>query len=168
MYIPTEHFGVTVIANTHTAQLPFPTAAAHTIALGVLRLYHHQSPAPVTTQRQVYLVLDLILLAAVTGVGLHAFRLRGWRQRALRSRIRPGALISLIVLDGMLPLVILLVLPPLLGTLTGTLTLSPFYNWPAMFAINPDLAYTVFAIAVVLLGVGIVKLAWMFQARRSR
>ncbi|RPJ52308.1 MAG: hypothetical protein EHM21_00550 [Chloroflexi bacterium] len=125
------------------------------ISEGIISLLYGEKPpaAGITNTGQVYFGLDALLLLVAAAVVVDILRLRGWKDRALRHRLR--AMISTGLLNFALPLLILLGVPALVA-------------WPVVLGSLPDIGYFLVGLSVVLLGVGVVKLVWLVQIYGSK
>jgi hypothetical protein len=152
--LPNQRFGVVMLANANTSQA-FGTKTTFDIAFDVMRLYHGWplNPDP-TSVRIYYAVADALLLLIAIVVVIHALRLRGWRDRVLRSRDDRLAHLPWIAVDLVLPLALLIAIP---AWVTGMPT--PWEGWERFIFSVPDLGYSQLILLLALFAIGLVKLA---------
>ncbi len=166
-FMPAEHVGVAVLANANPSQFMGLPMGAADIGLDALRLYlglDATSTAPGV--QGVYVVIDLVLLALLALLAFEVIRLRGWRRRRAASRHPRAASMGSLLVDGLLPLAILVGVPFLVGaTASGSADIPK--AWSFLAWILPDIALTLLAVAFGLLAVGVVKLGWLLLERRN-
>ncbi len=167
--MPSRGLGVVVLLNANPTQLLGMPAGAADIALGILRLASSTrvgQSAP--TVRTVYLAVDLVLLALIALLMVHAVRMRTW-QRRLDGARRPGFIVGRTILaDLVLPLVVLLGVPLWIGSTGSTQPGNVLAGWRFLLWTLPDLAVALLALAFVGLAIGIAKVAGAARGARSR
>jgi hypothetical protein len=166
-YAPVLHLGVVVLTNANPTELWIGTPrGAQEIAFDLLRFSLGQ-PAMTSgpTVREAYLVADAALLVAVALLAVHALRLRGWRARISASRRPSLALLPSVILDGVLPLAILVGLPLLVGMIGVAPPFDIVGTWAVAMWTLPDIAASLIVASAALLLVGAVK---VIRLRRPR
>jgi len=166
IYMPANRIGIVVLANSFPTQW-LPAKATNEIAYDVLRLYTGNPPSPARPAlTTLYLVVDILILAVAVLAAARFLSLRGWREKLGQRGKGPGMLIAWLLLDLLLPLVLLLVLPVAMASLPGQTEYSPLKNWSRMFFTVPDISAAGLILGMALLGVGLVKLAWIASRKK--
>jgi CubicO group peptidase (beta-lactamase class C family) len=160
---PYGHLGVVVLTNANTSPIEvIPTKNASTIADDVFRMYQGFPLArPAQPISIMYIVIDILVLLAISALVWHGMRLRSWGKRVSRARSHLHAWVPSVLTDGILPLCLLLGPPIVLTILGDAPRFSPVKDWEMLLLIAPDIGYTLLAIASILLVIGTVKLVWV-------
>jgi CubicO group peptidase (beta-lactamase class C family) len=168
IFMPIQHLGVVVLTNANPTQLWFGgPRGAYEIAFDVLRLALGEQPITGgPTVRAAYLVVDAVLLVLASVLVVEALRLRGWRRRVLEAGRPRLALLPSVLVDGLLPLAILVVLPVWISTLGLTQAFDVFETWALAMWTLPDIGASLVAISAGLLVVGMAK-AWQLWSHRG-
>ena len=149
-------------ARQHGLAEGYRTENASTIADDVFRMYQGfplARPAqPISTM---FIVIDILVLLAISALVWHAMRLRSWGKRVSRARSHLHTWIPSVLTDGILPLCLLLGPPIVLTILGDAPRFAPVKDWEMLLLIAPDIGYTLLAIASILLVIGTVKLVWV-------
>ncbi len=158
--MPSRGLGVVVVLNANPTQFLGVPAGAADIALDVLRLASGTSAASsAPTVRTVYLAVDLLLLVLVALFAVHMVRVRTWRGRLADSR-HPGLLVGRTILaDAVLPVLVLLGVPLLIGSTGSSQPGNVLAGWRFLLWTLPDLALALLALALGALAIGAAKLA---------
>jgi CubicO group peptidase (beta-lactamase class C family) len=160
---PYGHLGVVVLTNANTSSMEvIPTKNASTIADDVFRIYQGLALEN-TSQRisTIYIVIDFLMLLVILALVWHGIRLRTWGERMSRAKHHFYALVASLLIDGVLPLCLLLGPPIALILLGDAPRFSLMKDWEMLLLITPDIGYALLAIASVLLVIGAVKLIWV-------
>jgi hypothetical protein len=156
---------VVVVMNANPTQLLGLPRGAAEIALDVLRLASGSpTGTPGPTVRDAYLVVDGVLVLLASLLGVHVWRGRTWRRRWATRRGAGGRWLGgrTLLADGLLPLLVLVGLPLLVGLTGSTRAGDVVGGWRFVAWTLPDLA----AALLVLAGVPLVLGAWKLAAVR--
>jgi CubicO group peptidase (beta-lactamase class C family) len=150
---------VVLIAANPTQFLGLPAGAAD-IALDVLRL--HAGGVALTaapTVRSVYLVVDAMLVVLILLLAIHVARARDWPTRWRSHRRRSWLAVRTAIADGVLPVIVVLGLPLLIGTTGSTRPGDVVGGWQFVLWTLPDLGWPMLAMAILALLLGVLKAA---------
>ena len=167
LVMPAERLGVVVLLNANPIQLTLPGGAAE-VALDIVDLSLGgvaTSPAPGV--REVYLVVDAILLLLFALLVVHALRARTWATRLSSSR-HSGLLVGrTIVADLILPLALLIGLPLAIGSTGSSPPGDVIGGWRFVVWTLPDLGTALLILAIIPLILGALKLSWVWTGWRG-
>jgi CubicO group peptidase (beta-lactamase class C family) len=155
-YVPRQRLGIVVIYNANPYQFLGIAHNASALTNELLRMYQGGSdvkPSQPST-RTVYAYIDAVLAAVVLSTVVHAGGLRSWRARLHASRSRRRWVVKSLLVDGLVPMVILLGIPLLLQSFSIANFLEA---WPFLVLTLPDIAWTLLVVATALFITGGVK-----------
>ena len=158
-----DRLAVVVLVNANPIQLLGLPAGAGTLALDLARMASGGALAPAASAapsvRTVYLVVDCLLIALGLALAIHLLRVRTWASRLASARHRPWFIGRTVVADGLVPLVVLLGLPLLIGWTGSTPPGDVVAAWRFLAWTLPDLALAVAVLCTGALLAGAFKLA---------
>jgi CubicO group peptidase (beta-lactamase class C family) len=166
LVMPAEHLGVVVLLNANPIQLTIPGGAA-AMALDIMSLaLGGMAATSAPGVRQVYLVVDAILLVLVGLLVVHAVRARTWAARLAASRHRGLFLGRTVLADLILPLAVLIGLPLAIGSTGSSPPGDVIAGWRFVLWTLPDLAIALLVLATVPLILGGLKLGGVWTRSR--
>lgn len=167
-FMPIERLGVVVLTNANPTELWLGSPrGAFEISFDVLRLAWGEQPMTGgPTVRTAYLVVDAVLLLFAGVLVVETLRLRGWRGRLAAAHHRGLALLPSVLIDGLLPLLVLVGLPLWVSTMGVSPPFDVLGTWAVAMWTLPDIGASLIAISVGLLVVGGVK-GWQLWSHRG-
>ncbi len=161
--LPYFDTGVVVLTNANTAEAT-STKSAQTIAFDILEMtagFSLRSEA--LSIKTIYVGIDLILLGGLAIVATQFLRLGNWKRRLFNRQGKTWfSFLPAFLICFVLPLIILVGIPILEPApfVPG----MPFTGaWSFFLYILPDIGYSLLAISVLLLVVGLIKLFWFLR-----
>jgi CubicO group peptidase (beta-lactamase class C family) len=157
LVVPAEHLGIVVLLDANPIQLTIPGGTAD-LARDIASIALED---PLTTSvpgvRQVYLVVDLLLLVLVALLAVHVVRARTWAARLDGSRHRRTFLARTVLAALILPLVVLIGLPLAVGSTGSSPPGDLMGGWRFVLWTLPDLGFALLTLATIPLILGGLK-----------
>ena len=160
--LPSAKLGVVVVMNANPTEVMELTPGAVDLAIDVLRIQRGQAAGTAgLSVRQLYLVLDGLLLVLAAALVVHALRSRTWLARLSARPGRRFLVARTLVEDAALPLAVLVALPLWIGSAGSTPPGDVLAGWRFLLWTLPDLAVALLVLSALPLLLGAAKLvAW--------